>query len=101
MKLYNSYTQTIEELKPIEEGKVSMYVCGPTVYNYPHIGNVRPIIVFDTLKKALEAQEMDVLYASNYTDVDDKIINTAIEKGVSEQEITTQFIEAYDQHALI
>lgn len=97
MKLYNSYTQTIEELKPIEEGKVSMYVCGPTVYNYPHIGNVRPIIVFDTLKKTLEAQEMDVLYASNYTDVDDKIINTAIEKGVSEQEITTQFIEAYDQ----
>lgn len=97
MKLYNSYTQMIEELKPIEEGKVSMYVCGPTVYNYPHIGNVRPIIVFDTLKKTLEAQGMDVLYASNYTDVDDKIINTAIEKGVSEQEITTQFIEAYDQ----
>lgn len=51
MKLYNSYSQTIEELKPIEEGKISMYVCGPTVYNYPHIGNARPIVVFDTLKK--------------------------------------------------
>ena len=53
MKLYNSYSQKIEELKPIEPGKISMYVCGPTVYNYPHIGNARPIVVFDTLKKAL------------------------------------------------
>ena len=83
MKLYNSYTQTIEPLQPIEEGKVSMYVCGPTVYNYPHIGNVRPIIVFDTLKKALQAQGMDVTYVSNYTDVDDKIINTAIENNTT------------------
>ena len=97
MKLYNSYTQTIEPLQPIEEGKVSMYVCGPTVYNYPHIGNVRPIIVFDTLKKALQAQGMDVTYVSNYTDVDDKIINTAIENNTTEKEITAKFIEAYDQ----
>ena len=97
MKLYNSYTQTIEELKPIEEGKISMYVCGPTVYNYPHVGNARPIVVFDTLKKALEAQGYEVFYASNYTDVDDKIINTAIEQNVSEKEITTKYIEAYNQ----
>lgn len=97
MKLYNSYTQKIEPLKPIEEGKVSMYVCGPTVYNYPHIGNVRPIIVFDTLKKALEAQGLDVTYVSNYTDVDDKIIYTAIEQNTTEKEITKKFIAAYDQ----
>ena len=97
MKLYNSYTQTIEELKPIEPGKISMYVCGPTVYNYPHVGNARPIVVFDTLKKALEAQNYEVLYASNYTDVDDKIINTAIEQNVSEKEITTKYIDAYNE----
>ena len=97
MKLYNSYTQSIEELKPIEEGKISMYVCGPTVYNYPHVGNARPIVVFDTLKKALEAQGYEVFYASNFTDVDDKIINTAIEQNVSEKEITTKYINAYNE----
>lgn len=97
MNLYNSLTQQIEELKPIEEGKISMYVCGPTVYNYPHIGNVRPIIVFDTLKKALEAQGNEVIYVSNYTDVDDKIIQAALEQGVSEKAITDQFIAAYEQ----
>lgn len=97
MKLYNSYSQKIEELNPIEPGKVSMYVCGPTVYNYPHLGNARPIVVFDTLKKALEAQGLEVTYVSNYTDVDDKIINTAIEKNVSEKEITDTYIKAYAQ----
>lgn len=97
MKLYNSYSQKIEELKPIEPGKISMYVCGPTVYNYPHVGNARPIVVFDTLKKALEAQGFDVTYVSNYTDVDDKIINTAIEQNVSEKEITDKYIKAYAQ----
>lgn len=95
MRLYNSYTQTVEELKPIEEGKISMYVCGPTVYNYPHVGNARPIVVFDTLKKALELQGYDVTYVSNYTDVDDKIINAAIEQNVSEKDITDKFIKAY------
>ena len=96
MKLYNSYSQKIEELKPIEPGKISMYVCGPTVYNYPHIGNARPIVVFDTLKKALSAQGYEVTFASNYTDVDDKIIKTAIEQNVSEKEITDKFIVAYN-----
>ena len=97
MRLYNSYTQTIEELKPLEPGKVSMYVCGPTVYNYPHVGNARPIAVFDTLKKALSVQGLDVTFVSNYTDVDDKIINTAIEQNVSEKEITDKYIEAYNE----
>ncbi len=96
MKLYNSYSQKVEELQTIEPGKVSMYVCGPTVYNYPHIGNARPIVVFDTLKKALEVQGYDVTFVSNYTDVDDKIINTAIELNVSEKEITDKFIKAYN-----
>lgn len=97
MKLYNSYSQKLEELNPIVPGKVSMYVCGPTVYNYPHVGNARPIAVFDTLKKALSAQGLDVTFASNYTDVDDKIINAAIENNVTEKEITDKFIEAYNQ----
>lgn len=97
MKLYNSYSQTIEELRPIEEGKVSMYVCGPTVYNEPHVGNARPIVVFDTLKKALAVQGYDVTYVSNYTDVDDKIINTAIKENTSEKEITDRYIEAYNR----
>lgn len=97
MNLYNSYTQTIEPLKPIEPGKVSMYVCGPTVYNEPHVGNARPIVVFDTLKKALQLQGMEVMFVSNYTDVDDKIIKTAIEQNVSEKEITDRYIEAYNR----
>lgn len=97
MKLYNSLTQNIETLKPIVDGQVSMYVCGPTVYNYPHVGNARPIVVFDTLKKALEAQGLKVTYVSNYTDVDDKIIHAAIENNVSENEITEKYIKAYEQ----
>lgn len=97
MKLYNSLTQQVEPLKPMEEGKVSMYVCGPTVYNYPHIGNARPIVVFDTLKKALEADGYGVTFVSNYTDVDDKIINKAIEQNTTESEITDKYIEAYEE----
>ena len=74
MKLFNSMTQSIEEFKPLHEGEVRMYVCGPTVYNYPHIGNVRPIVVFDTLKRTLQAIGYNVKMVSNYTDVDDKFI---------------------------
>ena len=73
MKLFNSMSQKIEEFKPITEGQVSMYVCGPTVYNYPHIGNARPIVVFDTLKRTFMALGYKVKMVSNYTDVDDKI----------------------------
>ena len=97
MNLYNSYTQKIEPLQPIEPGKVSMYVCGPTVYNEPHVGNARPIVVFDTIKKALQLQGMEVMFVSNYTDVDDKIIKTAMEQNVSEKEITDRYIEAYNR----
>ena len=100
MKLYNSMSMKIEEFVPLEEGKVSMYVCGPTVYNYPHIGNARPIVVFDTLKRTLQALGYEVKMVSNYTDVDDKIINVAKELGVSEKEITDKFIKAYNEDRL-
>ena len=96
MKLYNSYTLKTEEFKPIEEGKVSMYVCGPTVYNHAHIGNARPIVVFDTLRRTFEALGYKVKFVSNFTDVDDKINNKAIEEGVSENEIAERYIKAYN-----
>lgn len=97
IKLYNSRTLKIEEFKPIKEGHVSMYVCGPTVYNYAHIGNARPMIVFDVLKRLFEAEGYEVLYVSNFTDVDDKIINKAAAEGVSETEIANRYIDAYQQ----
>ncbi|MCF0111033.1 MAG: cysteine--tRNA ligase, partial [Erysipelotrichaceae bacterium] len=81
MKLYNSKTLKTEEFVPIVPNEVSMYVCGPTVYNHAHIGNARPIVVFDTLRRVFEVQGYKVKYVSNFTDVDDKIINKAIEEG--------------------
>ena len=87
----------IEDFKPIEENKVSMYVCGPTVYGDVHIGNTRPIIVFDTLRNTFEALNYEVTYISNITDVDDKIINKALEEAVSEKEITDRYIKAYQE----
>ena len=96
MKLYNSKTNSIEVFKPIEEGKVSMYVCGPTVYNHPHIGNARPIVVFDLLRRVLEADGYDVHYVSNYTDVDDRIIRIAQEEKVDESVISKRFEKAYE-----
>lgn len=95
MKLYNSYTQKTEDFIPMEDGKVSMYVCGPTVYNDPHIGNARPIVVFDTLCKTFEVLGNTVTYASNFTDVDDKIIAKAIEEKKTEKEITDHYIEEF------
>ena len=96
MKLYNSYTLKVEEFKPIKEGEVSMYVCGPTVYNHAHIGNARPIVVFDTLRRTFEALGYKVKFVSNFTDVDDKIINKAIEEGVNEKVIAERYIDAYN-----
>lgn len=93
MKIFNTLTRTKEEFKPLEEGKVSMYVCGPTVYNYIHIGNARPMIVFDTFRRYLEYKGYDVNYVSNFTDVDDKIIKEAIEEGISAEEVSRRFIE--------
>lgn len=96
MKIFNSYTNKKEEFKPIEPGKCGIYVCGPTVYNYVHIGNTRPMIIFDVLRRTLEYLGYDVTFVSNYTDVDDKIIKKAKEEGVSEKELTDKYIKAYE-----
>ena len=92
MKVFNTLTKKKEEFVPLEEGKVRMYVCGPTVYNYIHIGNARPMIVFDTVRRYFEDKGYDVNYVSNFTDVDDKIIKKAIEEQVSAQEISQRYI---------
>lgn len=96
MKLYNSYSLQVEEFKPIKENEVSMYVCGPTVYNHAHIGNARPIVVFDTLRRVLEQQGYKVKFVSNFTDVDDKIINKAMQENVDEMVVANRYIEAYN-----
>ena len=95
LKIYNSLTNKLEEFVPINGNKVNMYVCGPTVYNYIHIGNARPVIFFDMLKRYLEFLGYDVTYASNITDVDDKIINKAIAENKTEKEITTFYENAF------
>ncbi|MCI6271961.1 MAG: cysteine--tRNA ligase [Erysipelotrichaceae bacterium] len=95
MRVYNSKTLKIEEFKSIKPNEVNMYVCGPTVYNHAHIGNARPIIVFDTLRRLFEAEGYKVKFVSNYTDVDDKIIKKAIEEKISEKDITNRYIDAY------
>ena len=92
MKIYNTLSKTKEEFVPIEEGKVRMYVCGPTVYNLIHIGNARPMIVFDTVRRFFEHKGYDVNYVSNFTDVDDKIIKAAIEEGVDASVISERYI---------
>lgn len=93
MKVYNTLTRKKEEFVPLEEGKVKMYVCGPTVYNYIHIGNARPMIVFDTVRRYMEYIGYDVNFVSNFTDVDDKIIQKAVEEGSSAEEVAGRFIE--------
>lgn len=93
MKVYNTLTKKKEAFIPLEEGKVRMYVCGPTVYNYIHIGNARPMIVFDTVRRYMEYKGMKVNYVSNFTDVDDKIIKKANEEGVSSEEIANRYIK--------
>lgn len=92
MKIFNTLTKRKEEFVPLEEGKVKMYVCGPTVYNYIHIGNARPMIVFDTVRRYFEYKGYDVNYVSNFTDVDDNIIKKAIEEGISAQEVSQRYI---------
>ena len=93
MKIFNTLTRRKDEFVPIEEGKVRMYVCGPTVYNYIHIGNARPMIVFDTVRRYFEYKGYDVNYVSNFTDVDDKIIKKANEEGVDASVISERFIK--------
>ena len=92
IRIYNTLTRKKEDFVPLEEGKVRMYVCGPTVYNFIHIGNARPMIVFDTVRRYLEAKGYDVNFVSNFTDVDDKIIKKANEEGVSAEEISKRYI---------
>lgn len=99
MKIYNTLTRKKEEFVPIEEGKVRMYVCGPTVYNYFHIGNARPFVVFDTMRKYLEYRGYKVKFVQNFTDVDDKIINRAKEDGITAQEVGEKYIEEYFKDA--
>ena len=92
MKVFNTLSRKKEEFVPLEPGKVRMYVCGPTVYNFIHIGNARPMIVFDTVRRYFEYKGYDVNYVSNFTDVDDKIINKAIEEGVDSSVISERYI---------
>ncbi len=92
MKVYNTLSKRKEDFIPLEEGKVKMYVCGPTVYNFIHIGNARPMIVFDTVRRYFEYKGYDVNYVSNFTDVDDKIIKKAIEEGTTSDEVSKRFI---------
>ncbi|MFR7590481.1 MAG: cysteine--tRNA ligase [Longibaculum sp.] len=96
MKLFNTLTNKKEEFVPIKEGEVSIYVCGPTVYNHAHIGNTRPMIVFDVLRRTFEYLGYKVTFVSNFTDVDDKIIKVAKEEGISEKELTDKYIKAYE-----
>ena len=95
MKLYNTMTNKIEEFKTIKENKVKMYVCGPTVYNYIHLGNARPIVVFDTLARYFEHKGMEVEFVQNFTDVDDKIINKSMEEGTSASEVSEKYIKYF------
>ena len=93
MKIFNTLSRRKEEFVPLEPGKVKMYVCGPTVYNFIHIGNARPMIVFDTVRRYFEYKGYEVNYVSNFTDVDDKIIKKAIEEGVESEVISRRYIE--------
>jgi len=95
MKIYNSYNDRLEEFKPNHDKQVNMYVCGPTVYNYIHIGNARPVVFFDTVRRFFEYQGYQVTYVSNFTDVDDKIIQKAIAEGKDSLDIANRYIDAY------
>ena len=99
MKVYNTLTNRKEEFVPIEEGKVKMYVCGPTVYNFFHIGNARPFVVFDTLRRYFKYRGYEVKFVQNFTDVDDKIINRAKEEGITAPEVSEKYIEEYYKDA--
>ena len=99
LKIYNTMSRNLEKFKPLEEGKVKMYVCGPTVYNYIHLGNARSAISFDTIRRYFEYLGYDVTYVSNFTDVDDKIINRAKEEGITPKEIADKYINAFNEDA--
>ena len=95
MKIYNTYSRQLEDFQPIEPGKVKMYVCGPTVYNYIHVGNARSVVAFDLVRKYLEFRGFEVEYISNFTDVDDKIIKAAASENISTKELSERYIAAF------
>jgi len=95
LKIYNTLTRQKEEFIPIEENKVKMYVCGPTVYNYIHVGNARPAVIFDTLRRYFKYKGYEVLYVVNFTDIDDKLINKAIEEGTTVTKLAEKYIHEY------
>ena len=95
LRIYNSLSNQLEEFNSIHTGKVNMYVCGPTVYNHIHIGNARPVVFYDMLKNYLEYLGYQVHYASNITDIDDKIIHKALEEGKTEKEVAEYYEESY------
>ena len=97
VKIYNTLTKTKEEFQPINPGQITMYVCGPTVYNYIHIGNARSAIAFDTIRRYFEYRGYKVNYVSNFTDVDDKMINEARAEGITVPELADRYIEAYEE----
>ena len=99
MKIFNTLTRQKEELVPINEGEVRIYACGPTVYNYIHIGNSRPICVFDTLRRYLEYRGYKVIFVQNFTDIDDKIINRANEEGTDYMTVSEKYIAEYKTDA--
>ncbi len=99
IKLYNTLTRKKEPLTPVQEGKIGLYACGPTVYDYFHIGNARVFILFDVLRRYLEYRGFDVTYVQNYTDIDDKMINRAAELGISVKDLADRFIQAYEEDA--
>jgi cysteinyl-tRNA synthetase len=95
LKVFNTLTKQKEEFVPVEPGKVKVYVCGVTPYNHPHIGNARPFVTWDVIRRYLEYRGFDVLHVQNFTDVDDKIINTANAEGVTWDVIANRYIAAY------
>ena len=99
LQVYNTLTKRKEEFIPKEEGRVKMYVCGPTTYNFIHLGNARPLVVFDTIRRYLEYIGYKVTYIQNFTDVDDKIINRAREEGIEPLQLAAKYIEEYFQDA--
>ena len=95
MRIFNTLTRTKQEFVPIEPGKVRIYACGPTVYNYIHIGNARPLCVFDVLRRYLEYREYDVTFVQNFTDIDDKIIKKANEEGTDYKTVSEKYIKEF------
>ena len=99
MRIYNTLTRKKEEFKPIKDKEVTIYVCGPTVYDYIHVGNARPMVVFDTLRRFFIYKGYNVKYVTNFTDIDDKIIRRANEENVTIKDISEKYIEAFKEDA--